>query len=324
MRARLNQVMAGHDPRSLRLGISACLLGERVRYDGGHKRDAFLTDVLGPHVQWVPVCPEVELGLGIPRPAMRLERRRGVRLVVEATGQDLTARMRAHAAWRVRGLSSLGLDGYVFKSKSPSCGLTRVPVYDADDAAEATGRGLFVEAMAAEMPLIPMEDERRLARPAVREHFVERLLASARWREFARRRRRAGDLVSFHAAHKYALLAHSPEQYEAMGRLVATAGRRRIERVVAEYAKSFAAAYAVPATRGRHVNALEHMAGFFKRALSDDQRAELTTAIAEYQRGTTTLDDPRRLIRAHAGRLGVAYLEQQVYLKPAPFELTAE
>lgn len=310
--------MAGDETRTLRIGISACLLGEPVRYDGGHKRDAFLADVLAEHVEWVPVCPEVELGLGVPRPPMRLTRGRGstTRLVVEETGEDLTARMRAYATWRARGLASLELDGYVLKSKSPSCGQARVPVHDAEDHADAVGRGLFAEALAEALPLIPMEDERRLARTSVREHFVDRLLAAARWREFVKRRARAGDLVAFHAAHKYALLAHSPTHYLTLGRLVATVGRRRLADVVADYAGAFAAAYAVPATRGRHVNTLEHMASFFTRALSDDQRAELATAIAAYRRGATALADPLALIREHAHRLGVAHLTEQVYLRP--------
>ncbi|HEV8141768.1 MAG TPA: DUF523 and DUF1722 domain-containing protein [Methylomirabilota bacterium] len=323
--------MAGDETRTLRIGISACLLGEPVRYDGGHKRDAFLADVLAEHVEWVPVCPEVELGLGVPRPPMRLARggRSTTRLVVKETGEDLTARMRAYATWRARGLASLELDGYVLKSKSPSCGLARVPVHDADDdlhggltaedpqtpSPNAVGRGLFAEALAEALPLIPMEDERRLARTSVREHFVDRLLAAARWRGFVKRRARAGDLVAFHAAHKYALLAHSPTHYETLGRLVATVGRRRLADVVADYAAAFAAAYAVPATRGRHVNALEHMASFFTRALSDDQRAELATAIADYRRGATALADPLALIREHAHRLGVAHLTEQVYLR---------
>ena len=317
--------MAGDETRSLRVGISACLLGERVRYDGGHKRDRFLTEVLAKHVEWVPVCPEVELGLGVPRPPMRLVRGRGAttRLVVEDTGEDLTARMRAYAAWRAHGLASLELDGYVLKSRSPSCGLSRVPVHDVEDASATVGRGLFAEALAAALPLVPMEDERRLARASVREHFVERLRAAARWRAFVKRRTRAGDLVAFHAAHKYAILAHSVTHYDALGRLVATAGRRRLAAVIAEYATLFAAAYAVPATRRRHVKALEHMAAFFTRALSDAERAELTMAIADYGRGATSLADPLALIRAHVHRLGVVYLAAQVYLQSLPAALIA-
>ncbi|HXH82619.1 MAG TPA: DUF523 domain-containing protein [Candidatus Tectomicrobia bacterium] len=176
----------------VRLGVSACLLGERVRYDGGHKRDAFLVDVLGPHVEWVPVCPEVELGLGVPRPTLRLEGRpTAPRLVREATGEDLTVAMRRYAAARVRELARLGLDGYVFKRGSPSCGLFDVPVHgtDADStapAAPAHGRGLFAAALTAALPLLPVEEEGRLADVRLREQFMERVLAMARWRRLAR------------------------------------------------------------------------------------------------------------------------------------------
>ena len=319
MAARLNQVMQNEEPRALRVGISACLLGEPVRYDGGHKHDPSLIGALGGCVEWVPVCPEVEVGLGVPRPPMRLVHDGSMtRLVVEKTGEDLTARMRAYAAWRARGLASLELDGYVLKSKSPSCGPSRVPVHRLEGGAATDGRGLFAETLAETLPLLPLEDERRLARAAVRAHFVERLYAAARWRTFARRPARAGDLVAFHAAHKYALLARSPSHYDALGRLVAAAGRRRIEDAIAQYGVAFAAAYAVPATRARHTSALEHMAEFFMRSLSDDERAELITAIADYRRGATPLEDPLALIRGHVHRLGVAYLAAQVYLRPAP------
>ena len=306
------------ETRTLRVGISACLLGERVRYDGGHKRDPFLVDVLGAHVEWVPVCPEVELGLGVPRPPIHLVRdgRTGTRLVVVKTREDLTARMRAHAAWRARTLTCLALDGYVLKSGSPSCGLSRVPVHDHRGDAVTRGRGLFAEALVEAMPLVPMEDERRLARPAVREHFIERMAAAERWRLFLRRRPRAGDLQTFHARHKYLLLAHSPAHYAALGRLVASAGKRRLARVVEEYGTGFMAALAIPTSRGRHLNVLEHMAGFFKRSLSEPEREMLGAVIRRYRHGRTRLEVPVALIREHARRLGVTYLEEQVYLAP--------
>jgi len=299
--------MAEGETRTLRVGISACLLGERVRWDGGHKRDAFLTDVLGKHVEWVAVCPEVELGLGVPRPPIDLvDADGGTRLVVSTSGEDLTERMQAYAAWRAKGLASLDLDGYVLKSKSPSCG---------------QDRGLFARALADAMPQLPMEEESRLARASVREHFAERLLAAARWRAFARRRVRAGELQAFHAAHKYAILAHSPVHYAELGRLVATAGTRPVAGVVDDYGPRFMQALAVRATRGRHVNVLQHVAGFFTRALSDDERATLTTAIEDYRARRVPRDVPLGLVREHVQRLGVAYLAEQVYLGPPPADL---
>jgi uncharacterized protein YbbK (DUF523 family) len=178
-------------PPRLRLGVSACLLGERVRWDGGHKRDAFLTDVLGAHVDWVAVCPEVELGLGVPRPTLRLEGRAAApRLVQEASGEDFTTRMRAYANARVRELERLELDGYVLKRASPSCGLHGVPVHRSRGAPRA-GRGLFAAALVAALPGLPMEEEGRLAEPRVRARFLERVLARAR-RRLLRAARRNG------------------------------------------------------------------------------------------------------------------------------------
>jgi uncharacterized protein YbbK (DUF523 family)/uncharacterized protein YbgA (DUF1722 family) len=299
--------MTEGETRALRVGISACLLGERVRWDGGHKREAFLTNVLGKHVEWVPVCPEVELGLGVPRPPIDLvETEGGTRLIVTSTGDDLTDRMRAYAAWRTTGLASLALDGYVLKSKSPSCGRER---------------GLFARALAEAMPHVPLEEESRLRRGSARTHFIERLFAAARWRALTRRPVRTTDLAGFHAAHKYALLAHSPRHYETLGHLVATAGRRRVEDVVARYGAVFAAAYAVPPTRARHAEVLAQMAAFFLRALTDDERAELITAIDAYRRGAAPRTEPIELIRAHVRRLGVAHLAEQVSLRPHPIDL---
>ena len=295
--------MSEGETRTLRVGISACLLGEPVRYDGGHKREPFLTDVLGKHVEWVAVCPEVELGLGVPRPPIDFV---DDRLIVVTTGEDLTERMHAYAAWRAKGLASLALDGYVLKSTSPSCG---------------RARGLFARALAEAMPHVPLEEETRLRRAPGRAHFVERLLAAARWRDLARRPIRAGDLVAFHGAHKYALLAHSPRDYETLGQLVAAAGKRRVDDVVAQYGARFAAAYAVPATRARHGDVLDQMAAFFLRALSDDERAGLTTAIGAYRRGAVPLTEPVALVRGHARRLGVAHLAEQVYLRDHPIDL---
>ena len=303
----------------VRLGVSACLLGERVRYDGGHKRDAFLTGVLGPHVDWVPVCPEVELGLGVPRPTLRLEGTpRGPRLVQESSGEDLTARMREYAETRAGELERLALDGYVLKRASPSCGLFRVRVYREGGRPGADGRGLFATALVERLPMLPVEEEGRLTDPVLRENFIERVFAMARWRAFVEGRPRARDLVSFHAAQKYAVLAHSPLHYTRLGRLVASAGRAlRLD----EYGRLLMEALAVPATRGRHANVLSHLAGYFKRDVPAGERAELAEAIEDYRRGLVPLIVPVTLVRHHVRRLALGYLADQVYLNPHPKEL---
>jgi uncharacterized protein YbgA (DUF1722 family)/uncharacterized protein YbbK (DUF523 family) len=306
----------------IRLGISTCLVGERVRYDGGHKRDEFLVESLGPWVDWVPVCPEVEIGLGIPRDPIRLVGAPETpRLVVERTGEDLTARMRRYAEARVSGLARLGLDGYVLKRASPSCGMERVKVHGESGRPAPAGRGLYAAVLMERLPLLPVEEEGRLTDAGIRENFIERVFAAARWRRFRAARPRPGALVAFHAAQKFAVLAHSPSHYSRLGRLVADAGRRPMPELLDEYAAIFAAALAVRATRGRHVNALQHMAGFLTRDLDANDRAELAAVVEDYRRGLVPLVVPLTLLKHHVRRLGAAYLADQVYLSPHPREL---
>jgi uncharacterized protein YbgA (DUF1722 family)/uncharacterized protein YbbK (DUF523 family) len=310
------------EPERIRLGVSACLLGERVRYDGGHKRDSFLTDVLGQHVEWVPVCPELEIGLGVPRPTLRLVGSAGSpRLVQEATGEDLTDRMHAYSEERVRELARLELDGYVLKRASPSCGLLRVRVYRDSGVPSMDGRGLFAAALVEGLPVLPVEEEGRLTDPGIRENFIERAFAMARWRGFLGVRPRARDLVAFHTAQKLAVLAHSPAHYARLGRLVAAAGRTLTRDRLAGYGRLLMEALAVRATRGRHANVLQHLAGHIKRDLAPDERAELVEVIDEYRRGLVPLVVPITLVRHHVRRLGIAYLAGQVYLSPHPREL---
>jgi uncharacterized protein YbgA (DUF1722 family)/uncharacterized protein YbbK (DUF523 family) len=314
--------MGKWEPEKIRLGVSSCLLGDEVRYDGGHKRDTFLVDTLGPFVEWVPVCPEVELGLGVPRPPIRLVGDPGApRLLVEQSGEDLTARMRRWSATRVAELGALGLHGYVLKRSSPSCGLFRVRVYGDDGLPGAVGRGLFAAALTAALPLLPVEEEGRLTDPGIRESFIERVFAAARWQTFVVGRPRGRDLVAFHAAHKFAILAHSPRHYAELGRLVAGAGPRPVAETLARYGAGFAGALAVRATRARHVNVLQHLAGFFKRQLTDDERAELAEVITEYRGGLVPLVVPLTLLKHHVRRLELAYLADQIYLSPHPKEL---
>jgi uncharacterized protein YbgA (DUF1722 family)/uncharacterized protein YbbK (DUF523 family) len=315
--------MAKWEPEKIRLGVSACLLGDEVRYDGGHKRDAFLVDTLGAFVEWVPVCPEVEIGLGVPRPPIRLvgDDANAPRLVVERSGEDLTGRMQRWAAGRVEELRELGLHGYVLKRASPSCGLVRVRVYGEDGSPGRVGRGLFAAALVDTLPMLPVEEEGRLTDAGIRESFIERVFAAARWQAFIATRPRVRELVAFHAAHKFAILAHSPRADAALGRLVAGSGPRLAAETLTTYGVRFMQALAVRATRARHVNVLQHLAGFFKRQLTDDERAEVAEVIGEYRRGLVPLVVPLTLLKHHVRRLGVAYLADQVYLSPHPKEL---
>ncbi len=310
------------DESRIRLGISACLMGHEVRYDGGHKHDRYLTDTLGRYVDWVPVCPEVECGLPTPREAMRLEGDpASPRLVTIRSRRDLTGQMTAWASRRVKALEAEGLAGYVFKSRSPSSGMERVKVYDARGVARKVGVGMFARAFMAHFPLLPVEEEGRLHDLELRESFVERVFALRRFRELQRPRRSLGALVEFHARHKLQLMSHSPARLRALGRLVAGAKGRPLDEVFREYEALFLQALGEKATPARHVNALQHMAGYFKYVLDGADKAELGGVIQAYRQGHTPLIVPITLLGHFVRRFREPYLEQQTYLAPHPLEL---
>jgi len=306
----------------IRVGVSACLLGENVRFDGGHKRDLFLLSSLGKFVEWVPVCPEVELGLGTPRETLRLERRGGrVHLIAPKSGIDHTAGMGFYAARRVKQLAQEDLSGYVLKKNSPSCGMERVRLYDENAVPARTGRGLFAEALLARFPNLPVEEEGRLGDMRLRENFVERVFAYRRLKNLLSGRWSHGRLVAFHAAHKLQLMAHSPKQYGELGRLVAQGKQMARDTLRQTYETAFMAALHVNATPRRHANVLQHMLGYLSSSLTAWERQEILGAIDDHRRGLVPLIVPITLIRHHVDRLGVAYLQGQVYLQPHPKEL---
>jgi uncharacterized protein YbgA (DUF1722 family)/uncharacterized protein YbbK (DUF523 family) len=314
-----------------RIGISACLLGEPVRYDSGHKRDRFLTDVFGPHLDWVPVCPEVEAGFGTPREAMRLTvspgprgRARGdanIALVLTKSGTDVTEKLQRYAGRKVSALASQRLSGFVLKKDSPSCGMERVKVYGPGGMAERRGRGLFAEALIAAMPNLPVEEEGRLADARLRENFIERVFAYQRLRRLFDSPWKTGDLVRFHAAHKLTLMAHSPAAYRALGPLVATASKRPRQELAQEYETRFMTALQMIATPGRHANVMQHMLGYLKDTLDRDAKAEMLALIEEHRHGQVPLIVPLTLLRHHVRREQIPYLEGQTYLEPHPREL---
>ena len=308
--------------RPIRIGISSCLLGETVRFDGGHKRDAFLSDRFGPFVEWVPVCPEVECGLGTPRESMRLVRgEHGVRLLTVKTAVDLTDQLEQFSRRRVAELDSEDLSGYVLKKDSPSCGLERVKVYDAHQVPAKSGRGLFAARLVERFPALPVEEEGRLSDFRLRENFIERVFAYWRLRGLFGGRWSLGALVRFHTAHKLILMAHSPEGYRRLGRLVASARGVPGKEFERRYTELFMAALSVIATPRRHTNVLQHMVGYFKNQLDRESKAELLAAIEDYRRELVPLIVPITLVRHHVRVHDVAYLAGQLYLEPHPKEL---
>lgn len=306
----------------LRIGISSCLLGEKVRFDGGHKHDSLLTEVLGRFFEWVPVCPEVEIGLGTPRESLRLV---GIsaspRLIAPRSGADHTEAMQRYAARRAEELAALGLHGYILKKDSPSCGMERVRVYSQDGMPRRDGRGLFAAALLARLPLLPVEEEGRLHDPVLRENFVERVFARHRWLEFIASRPRAADLVRFHTRHKLTLLSHSEPHYRRLGRLVAAAGRAPLRELLPQYEELFFAALAVKASPRKHANTLYHLLGFLKEKLDAADKRELVECIERYRRRQLPLVVPVTLLAHHFRRHPVDWVAGQTYLHPYPAEL---
>jgi uncharacterized protein YbgA (DUF1722 family)/uncharacterized protein YbbK (DUF523 family) len=310
------------DDAPLRIGISTCLLGEEVRWDGGHKRDRFLTDLLAHYVEWVPVCPEVEVGMGIPREPVHLAQRGDdVRMLGTKSGRDWTGPMRTWSARRARTLTREELCGYVLKKDSPSCGMERVKVRSEKGMPRRQGRGLFAEALQRAHPDLPVEEEGRLQDPVLRENFIERIFAYRRLRSLFSGRWTQGQLVAFHASHKLQLMAHSPRAYRSLGRLVA--GAKGMDRMGfrERYATEFMTALRERATPRRHVNVLQHCLGHFRKRLDPGARAELLAVIEDYREQLVPLVVPVVLIRHYVRRLDVEYLAGQVYLEPHPKEL---
>jgi uncharacterized protein YbgA (DUF1722 family)/uncharacterized protein YbbK (DUF523 family) len=308
----------------IRLGISACLLGESVRFDGGHKLDRFITDTLGQYVEFVPVCPEVECGLGVPREAMRLVGDlKAPRLMTVRTKADLTERMVAWARKRVQELEQENLCGFIFKSKSPSSGMERVKVYSEppQGAPVTRGVGLFARAFMEHFPLLPVEDEGRLHDPVLRENFIERLFVGQRWRELLTARPTLGGLVAFHTRHKLLILSHSTRHYRELGKLVARAKELPVQELYEHYQSQLMEALRLKTTPKKNTNVLHHLMGYFKKDLSPDEKQELLGIIDYYHQGYLPLVVPVTLINHYVRKYRQPYLQEQFYLHPHPVEL---
>src|SRR5271156_749771 len=306
----------------IRIGVSSCLLGNQVRFDGGHKRNEFVTDVFGQFVEFVPVCPEVEIGMGTPRESIALRRQDGeLRLLGNRSGADFTAKMKSYADKRTRALGAEDLSGYILKKDSPSCGMERVRVYAENGMPSRDGVGMFAAALLRRYPNLPVEEEGRLSAPKLRENFVERVFAYRRLQDFFAARWTVGGLVAFHTAHKLVLLAHAPNAYRELGRDVAAAKKIPRPEFRREYETRFMSALKKLATPPRHVNVMQHMLGYFRDHLEEVARRELAAVIDDYARGLVPLIVPLTLIRHYVRRFEVEYLAGQVYLNPHPKEL---
>ncbi|HEX7415937.1 MAG TPA: DUF523 and DUF1722 domain-containing protein [Smithellaceae bacterium] len=306
----------------IKLGVSSCLLGENVRYDGGHKLDRFLTDTWGEYVEYIPVCPEAECGLGVPREAMHLEGDPAFpRLITTSTRQDMTRRMMTWAHKRVAQLEKEALCGFIFKSDSPSSGRERIKVYNEKGMPVKKGVGIFARIFMEHFPLLPAEDDGRLHDPGLRENFIERIFALRRWRDILGKKESNGNLVDFHTRHKLLILAHSPKHYQIMGKLVG--GQKSIpgQDLYEQYQTLLLESLELKTTLKKNANVLQHMMGYFRQQLSVDEKEELMEVIEYYREGYIPLIVPVTLISHYIRQYDQPYLREQVYLNPHPLEL---
>ncbi len=306
----------------LKLGVSTCLLGRNVRYDGGHQLDRWIRDVLGRFVTFVPVCPEVEAGLPVPREAMRLNGDPAwPRLVGSRTGRDYTQILQDFCVRRIPELEQENLCGFIFKAKSPSSGMERVKVYDDRGMPTQTGVGVFAREFMKRLPLLPCEDDGRLNDPGLRENFIERVFTMQRWRTMLDEGPDLRRLIAFHTAHKLLLLGHSQKHYREMGRMVAQGRDLPFPQLLYDYQRLLMAALAVKSTPRKQLNVLQHAAGYFKRVLSADEKAELADIFQRYADGLAPLVVPMTIVNHYVRKYGEDYLAGQVWLNPHPVEL---
>ncbi|HDQ40294.1 MAG TPA: DUF1722 domain-containing protein [Desulfonatronum sp.] len=306
----------------LKLGISSCLLGNAVRYDGGHKLDRFLRDTLGAYVEFVPVCPEVECGMSVPREAMRLVGTIDApRLKTIRSGQDMTDQMLDWAEKKNKWLAEQDLCGFIFKSKSPSSGLQGVKVYSEKGMPQQKGLGVFARAYTERFPLLPVEDDGRLHDPGLRENFIERIFVIRRWQEVAATKPALAPLIAFHSRHKYLILAHSTKHYQVMGKLVAHAAQMDADALFAEYSSLLMEALLVRATKAKNFNVLEKSMGHFKKMITAWEKQEMLEVFRRYKEGHVPLIVPITLLNHYIRKYDEPYLKQQYYFHPHPLEL---
>lgn len=304
------------------LGISSCLLGENVRYDGGHKLNHYLKDVVGQFVNWIPVCPEVECGLSVPREAMHLVLDQQLpRLVTIRTGIDYTEQMLNWSETKLNELDKLDLCGFVFKSKSPSCGMEAVKIYGSSGMPVKKGVGIFARQFMNRFPLTPVEDGGRLHDASLRENFIERVFVFKRWKDLVRNNFSVEGLIVFHTDHKLLIMSHSVKHLSELGKMVAQAGADDLQKVFDHYLGTLMTALKLKATVKKNVNVLQHIMGYFKRTLTPDEKQELIEVIENYHNGSVPLIVPVVLLNHYVRKFGEPYLKRQYYLNPHPIEL---
>lgn len=307
---------------SIKVGISSCVLGQRVRFDSGHKISNFVTKELDGYFNFVPVCPEVGVGMSVPRPTIRLVSNEERIALVETKNpdNDHTDNMLTYSKNKVSELEEEQLCGYIVCAKSPTCGMERVKVYSKNNAAKE-GIGLYTRTLMEKMPWLPVEEDGRLNDPVLKENFITRVYCLNDFYESMDGEPTRGKIIDFHSRYKLTLMAHHPESYRSLGRLVADVANYEIEDFYNEYRLGLMKALQNRASRKNNTNVLMHLQGYFKRSLNSDEKAELATVISDYRTGLLPLLAPLTLIKHYLNAYPDAYLQKQKYLEPYPQEM---
>ncbi|HAS87714.1 MAG TPA: DUF1722 domain-containing protein [Desulfovibrio sp.] len=306
----------------IRIGIARCLLGEKVRYDGGQKLDRYIRDVLGQFVEWVPVCPEVECGMGVPREAIRLVGElENPRLVGRNSGEDWTDRMQEWGRKKLAELEQENLSGYILKHGSPSGAMGRMKVFGDDGRIYYSGVGIWARMVMDHFPSLPCEDDGRLHDNGIRENFINRIFTFKRWRDVLQDGFLPAKLVDFHTRHKMLIMAHNETLYRKMGKLVATAGSADADSLIEEYSALLFRALNYRPTVKKHVNVLTHTLGHFKKDISAGEKQEMLELIDRFHKQMIPLIVPVTMLNHYVKKYGKSYLAQQIYLNPYPAEL---
>jgi uncharacterized protein YbgA (DUF1722 family)/uncharacterized protein YbbK (DUF523 family) len=306
----------------IQVGISTCLLGEKVRFDGGHKKDRYLTDVLSNYFEFVATCPEIEIGMGVPRDSVRLvNTSNSIRMIGPKTNTDWTDKMVSYSEKLVKKFSASNLSGYILKSDSPTCGMERVRIYNPSGIPNKNGRGLFAEALIKSNPYLPVEEEGRLNDAKIRENFITRVFSYHRLQNLINDNFSRGSLVEFHTMYKYQLMAHSIKHYELLGRLVADAKKYPLKEVAEKYTGLFMEALSIKTTTKKNVNVLHHIFGYLKEYLTPTDKQSILNVIEDYHKELVPLIVPITLLKHYVEKRNIEYIKVQVYLNPHPKEL---
>lgn len=304
------------------LGVSACLVGKPVRFDGGHKEDRFISRHLVKVAELKPICPEMGAGLGAPRPTIQLRQvDNQIRLVANKNpDQDFTDLLNNYSESALPALAEL--DGFIFKKNSPSCGVFRVPVViNQEGYREYDGQGLFAQAFSRRYPLIPVEEEGRLNDAGIRENFFERVYAYQRWKAIANADHNLQGFIEFHASHKLMLMARGSSYYQELGRMVAGVTPASLTTRRAAYIQRFSEVMQLRTARGRHVNVLQHIMGYLKEALGREDKQELLSVFEAYRNKELPLITAITLLQHHLRKHPRPYINAQHYLQPYPAQL---